>query len=378
MNIQFHDHIYSVTYNGETISLLRKEYALLKYLYNHVNIYFTRGELLDAVWTLENPSDRTVDDHIYRLRKKLRPWQHTLKIETAKGFGYRFTVKTPVEEPSPFVNDKEFKDLAAHLLAKYHLYGQGEALKTIIQQKSLGIEADKSFQISLFLNQGDIWRFVKTDDISFSEKVLILFYLYMLVEEKRGKVLPFYEKALQKNLFSEETCDEAFLLAPIYFAMFSREYKKAAEYLEQSERIVTSKEHGFYSFLRLSGLMLSLCAGEHKRVMERIEEMENFFLKKPYQREMGLFYILKGLFAIQMGDKKRGRKDIDQGMEIIRKTRFMSHVFLGLNTCLFFFQYHIDDPLTYDMIKKEWKVLAKEYHFEKLKQEIEAQLRYNL
>ena len=48
--------------NGKTINLSRKEFQLLFFLLKHANKIFTRQQLLDAVWGMENESfDRTVD-----------------------------------------------------------------------------------------------------------------------------------------------------------------------------------------------------------------------------------------------------------------------------------------------------------------------------
>lgn len=63
---------YTVEYDSEEIQLLRKEFLLFEFLYKNRGQTFSRDALLDAVWPLEAPSDRTVDDHIYRLRKKIK------------------------------------------------------------------------------------------------------------------------------------------------------------------------------------------------------------------------------------------------------------------------------------------------------------------
>jgi hypothetical protein len=80
---------YTVTWKGQQIVLLPKEYALLHYLYANAGQTFSREQLLDAVWTLETPVDRTVDDHVYRLRRKLARWAPAVQIDTVRGLGYR-------------------------------------------------------------------------------------------------------------------------------------------------------------------------------------------------------------------------------------------------------------------------------------------------
>ncbi|XOS90832.1 winged helix-turn-helix domain-containing protein [Brevibacillus laterosporus] len=65
----FHDDAFTVEILSDSISFLPKEYALLQFLFQNQNQSLSREQLLDHVWPQEAPIDRTVDDHIYRLRK---------------------------------------------------------------------------------------------------------------------------------------------------------------------------------------------------------------------------------------------------------------------------------------------------------------------
>ncbi|WP_109687717.1 winged helix-turn-helix domain-containing protein [Tumebacillus permanentifrigoris] len=99
-HLHFQADAWSVTYKGTRITLLPKEYALLDFLYRNQGHAFTRDELLDRVWPLESPVDRPVDDHIYRLRKKLKSWSEVITLDTVRSVGYRMTMKkgTPVDD----------------------------------------------------------------------------------------------------------------------------------------------------------------------------------------------------------------------------------------------------------------------------------------
>ncbi|MDP4553545.1 winged helix-turn-helix domain-containing protein [Alkalihalobacillus macyae] len=46
------------------MEFLPKEFQLLQFLYQNPSQFFTREELLNAVWSREEPTDRTFDDHI--------------------------------------------------------------------------------------------------------------------------------------------------------------------------------------------------------------------------------------------------------------------------------------------------------------------------
>lgn len=79
----------SVRLDGQEIDLTPKEYDLLVLLASHPGWVFKREILLQQVWGDDYEGfDRTIDNHITRLRKKLGPVGE--KIETVWGVGYRF------------------------------------------------------------------------------------------------------------------------------------------------------------------------------------------------------------------------------------------------------------------------------------------------
>ncbi|HEY0757300.1 MAG TPA: response regulator transcription factor [Ktedonobacteraceae bacterium] len=79
----------SVRLDGQEIELTPKEYDLLVLLASHPGWVFKREVLLQQVWGDSYEGfDRTIDNHITRLRKKLGPVGE--KIDTVWGVGYRF------------------------------------------------------------------------------------------------------------------------------------------------------------------------------------------------------------------------------------------------------------------------------------------------
>ena len=86
---------YSVIYMGHTVEMPPKELELLYFLAASPNQVFTREQLLDHIWGYEYIGDtRTVDDHIKRLREKIKDNPHW-SIATVWGIGYKFEVKNP-------------------------------------------------------------------------------------------------------------------------------------------------------------------------------------------------------------------------------------------------------------------------------------------
>lgn len=76
--------------NGDkSYSLTNKEFYLLYKLLSTPNTIFTRQELIEEIWGLENDSDfRTVDVHIKRIRRKMDDVDN-FEIIAVRGVGYK-------------------------------------------------------------------------------------------------------------------------------------------------------------------------------------------------------------------------------------------------------------------------------------------------
>jgi DNA-binding response OmpR family regulator len=76
-------------FDGEKLPLTPTEFKLLAIMAQHHGKVFTREQLVQSVQGEGvNVVGRTVDTHVFSLRKKLGPFGD--KIETSRGIGYRF------------------------------------------------------------------------------------------------------------------------------------------------------------------------------------------------------------------------------------------------------------------------------------------------
>jgi DNA-binding response OmpR family regulator len=82
---------HTLTRGSETIAITFYEVELLKLLHERVGQPVSRDEILDKVWgTKSNPTNRTVDNFVVKLRKKLEPsLDKPRHILTVYGFGYK-------------------------------------------------------------------------------------------------------------------------------------------------------------------------------------------------------------------------------------------------------------------------------------------------
>ncbi len=84
--LQMDDLKREVYFEGTKIDLTKMEYELLRLLAREPGRAFSREEILNKVWGMENyPSTRTVDTHVLQIRQKTD--DHL--IETLRGIGYR-------------------------------------------------------------------------------------------------------------------------------------------------------------------------------------------------------------------------------------------------------------------------------------------------
>jgi len=78
----------TVIINGTPANLTRTEFDLLRLLLSNRGQVLSRQQLMDSIWAGVIVSDRTVNVHITRLRKKLGPYAS--HIVSRQGFGYVF------------------------------------------------------------------------------------------------------------------------------------------------------------------------------------------------------------------------------------------------------------------------------------------------
>ena len=81
---------HTLTRSRKTVALSFYEVELLKLLYERKEQPVSRDEMLDKIWGIEAyPSNRTVDNFIVKLRKKLEEDKEPRHILTVYGLGYK-------------------------------------------------------------------------------------------------------------------------------------------------------------------------------------------------------------------------------------------------------------------------------------------------
>ncbi|CAC9959780.1 Phosphate regulon transcriptional regulatory protein PhoB (SphR) [uncultured Gammaproteobacteria bacterium] len=90
-NITINSIQHALTIDSHIINIGSTEFRLLHFLMKNKDRVFDRSQLLDEVWgVLIAIDERTVDVHILRLRKILKPHKLDGHIQTIRNMGYRF------------------------------------------------------------------------------------------------------------------------------------------------------------------------------------------------------------------------------------------------------------------------------------------------
>jgi two-component system, OmpR family, response regulator len=84
---------FQVFVRGDEVTLPMKEFELLFKLASYPGKTFSRDSLIEEIWGYDfEGNERTLDVHVNRLRERFPEENHTFKIRTIRGLGYRLEV----------------------------------------------------------------------------------------------------------------------------------------------------------------------------------------------------------------------------------------------------------------------------------------------
>lgn len=376
--IKFSNTGYKVKYRSEEISFLPREYQLFNYLYQNPSRIFSREELLDAVWPLEDPVDRTVDDHIYRVRKKIEVLSSVVKIETIRGQGYLLSMKEKHE--SPLLKDNEVSTQVISLFHKYHRFGQGDALKLLEENQDVfGFQIDLPNLLYLHFMKGDFNWFLEAKNITFWEKCFYLLHIYSLIESDKTKCLDYFTCALSAEEIPEYHRLEMKLLNHLSLLILTKQIDKAAILLHQSKKEIYEKNiEGFIPLILLSELYLDLLQKDFQGIEKKIEETEKKLANYPYLRENANFSIIKGIYYLLENDEFTAEDYFNEGFQLLQEAKFIPGMFLNINIILFFIEVFGINGRLKTYYKELQKKYMQDYKLNELHSKIELQLKYHL
>jgi DNA-binding winged helix-turn-helix (wHTH) protein len=380
-HLQFQADAWSVTYKGTAITLLPKEYALLDFLYRNQGHAFTRDELLDRVWPLETPVDRTVDDHVYRLRKKLKVWADVVSLETVRSIGYRLTLKEEAKPLTtvPSLQDADVNSYVNKMLKRFHLLGQGESMQVLFQQqKVLGVELDPFYELYLRFISGEMVWMAETTDFSLEDRLYFLLVTYFYIQDDREEALGYIERAMESGLLPERSRRELYILDILFPYIMTGRVEKALERLATTTHRVVAEEgieEGFAIPVALTETAAFLVAGQYERVEANLRRIGAMMETSPYLRESGNYRLACGIWELHNGRREAGKALLDEGFAVLRQSKFVPQYLMFLRLVLFFLERGLERPDLEREYRAMWNELSKRYHLEEAAQKTREVLR---
>ena len=328
--VAFNDERLEIECGDRVVALLAKEYALLRYLHRNANHVFSREQLLDRVWAGEYPVDRTVDDHIYRLRKKLKGIEG-LSIETIRGVGYGLTLR-PAVDRTPSLHDPAVQEAMNGVFARYHRLGQGHAMLALAgQRKELGFELDSFYRLYVHFVQGDLRWFLDADEVPMKDRFYWLLLFHMCADSPRPKAVP-CERALRLHAMHGEGHREMEILNIADLYASEGRIKDALSTLALGVR--TAEDQGLDGFvipLEVSRLYVELLSGTSELALAgQSAKIATLLEREPHLRELAGYRMIEGVRLLLAGHSAQGEELMQEGVDTFEHSGFVPHRLLAL------------------------------------------------
>ncbi|WP_136607293.1 winged helix-turn-helix domain-containing protein [Paenibacillus dokdonensis] len=318
--LDFHPNDYSVTYKSDTISLLAKEYALLQFLYRHAGQTFTREQLLDRVWPMEYPGERTVDDHVYRLRKRLKRWSGQIRLATVRGLGYSLTMKEAPELAVPSLRDSGLQKQIWQLMDTYQLLGQSKSMLALAnQQELLGVNIDSPHLIFLRFVQADLDWFLHSPEAEDRDKLYWLLASYSTYYKEPQKCLRYFEQAIQSKILPDQEHRELEVLNILGLYADNGRIEEDLRRVQKAYRFIERLEGELDSFnvhIALAEMYIHLVAGDIPEAERCSKWIEDRLAAAPYLREICTYHGLKGRLLMLQGRRPEAVAAFEHGLTV--------------------------------------------------------------
>jgi len=366
--IQFDSDTYRASYAGESVQLLPKEFALFRYLYENAGRSFSREQLLDAVWPLESPSDRTVDDHVYRLRGKLAGWAHLLRVETIRGQGYKLVRQSPKLPASPLLQDEQFADDVKRMLSTYQRLGMGAAMRLLSANRDvLGLPGDPYYDAYLRFVAGDFEWLLGTDGIDRQLQAVYAVFIHAAVQSDPAASLSRFERLIAQGRMLPRDWLSDLRLGAIGLYLEAEMPEKARAELDAVRQDVAGLDSpSFSAVFLLREVYLLLREDRPDEAADRLRECEELLARHPMQRERGAFLATQAIFRYRQGDIRSARQALDEAIETIGQTHFIPHLLALLNMTLSYLRKESCDEAYRLKVQRQWDRLAAQYRFDEL------------
>lgn len=373
--LEFDPGDYSVTFQSETVQLLAKEYALLRFLYQHANQTFTREQLLDQVWPMEYPVERTVDDHIYRLRKKLKRWSGRVQLGTVRGLGYTLTLKEAPVLAVPSQTDSGLQRQIRQLLDTYQLLGQSKAMLALAnQQELLGVSIDALHLNFLRFVQADLRGLIEASEADGPGMLYWLLASYYSFYYEPQQCLKFFEDAIQARILPYEMQRELEVLNILGLYADNGRMAEDLERVREAYRVIDGLDGELDSFrvhIASAEMYIHLKTGNAREAGRCSAAIEAMLAEAPYLREICTYHGLKGRLLLLEGRRSEAVAAFEHGLAVGEEAHNMPLLVHSVIGTLDFLENVHSDPLLQRKFRARLDELDRIYELSMLKQPVE-------
>ncbi|ASJ54149.1 hypothetical protein BP422_11685 [Brevibacillus formosus] len=351
---------------------------LLHFLHQNIGRTLSRLDLLHHVWPLSHPTDRTVDDHIYRLRKKLRSWER-FSIDTIRGLGYRLVFKASKTSGNPLGLDHELRSGIDLLFNMYIRYGQGKGLQKLANhQEVLDIELDIDKDIYLHFVNGDFKWIVNHPESHFRDRAFYLLHVYSMIQFDALKTLSLFEKNLESQLLPPRHKFEIYTFNLISINLQAGRYDIVRQMITNARlQINQQKNGGSVYYLYNLELKLDLYSKQWSNFYQRLRAGDELYAQCPFFREKGVFLIIKGLWELVQGNSVSATRFLDNGLEMFEQSQFIPSLINGLHEILFSRKL-LPATDVQNSYEEKWEQISRKYKFPELELSIYDELKKHL
>ncbi|MDT8979449.1 winged helix-turn-helix domain-containing protein [Paenibacillus sp. chi10] len=377
VGLAFEPRDYSVSFQAETINLLAKEYALLEFLYRNRGKVFSREQLLDQVWPMEYPGERTVDDHVYRLRKRMKPWSGKVQLITVRGLGYSLTIKETLGLAVPSLTDSGLQKQIGQLLDTYLMLGQSQSMLALVnQQELLGVNISPSHQMFLKFVRADLDWFLESSAENPDKLYWLLIFYYSFYMEP-AKSLNYFERTIESGILPFEMHRELKVLNILGLYADNGRVEEDLQRVQEAYRII-EKEQGkldtFKVHIAMSEMHIHLVAGSIQEAERCSRQIEDMLAEAPYLREISAYHGLRGKLLLHQGRPQEAAAAFEYGFEAGETAHHVPLLARLIIGTLHFLKTSYHDPKLLQTFQTRYDEFERGYKLEAYKQPIEQMI----
>ncbi|MGG1662464.1 hypothetical protein [Brevibacillus sp. NRS-1366] len=192
-----------------------------------------------------------------------------------------------------------------------------------------------------------------------------------MTETDTRKTIQVFEWTVKNQALMPPSFQDELQINAIGLYAQAGEWERARQQIIKARQLVAKMDSASFTlFLQAEETILALFSGQIEEAEEIIRRSAEVLQLIPMQRELGSFTVMRGICLYQRQERAKARRIVDEGVEVIRATKFIPHLIYAVNNILLFLGTFGCDEEWERKYQKIWAALSEEYRFEYLKKSI--------